>query len=384
MKILFVLEYYLPHLGGVENVFMNLCERLVEKGHKVKIITSRLPDTYKKEIINGVKVERINVPKFMSRYFFPFFSIPKVIKDAKKYDLIHSTTFTAAIPASIASKLTKKKSILTVHEIWINKWNKFTNKGKLSNFIHNILEKLIYKFKFNKYVTVSNATKKELSKIIPEKKILTIHNGHDYKHWDPKKYDGDNIKKGLKLKNNFIYFGYGRPGTSKGFDNLIKAVPKIKEKIPNSKLVLMLSNDITYKKERDELLKLIKKLKIDDNVLILNSVRYNLLPNYIKMADIVVIPSRTEGFGYTCVESCSMNKVVVASNIASLPEVINGKGKLVNVSPEGISKGVIDCYNKKYNTFPNKTFKWEDNVKKHEELYEKLLKNNNHDKYKNN
>ena len=52
MKILFVLEHYLPHLGGVENVFMHLCEGMAEKGHEVKIITSRIQNTSKTEEIN--------------------------------------------------------------------------------------------------------------------------------------------------------------------------------------------------------------------------------------------------------------------------------------------------------------------------------------------
>ena len=131
MKILFVLEFYLPHLGGVENVFKNLCESLVKKGHSVKIITSKLPKTKKKEIINGVQVERICVPKLFNRYFFTFFAIFKTIKELKHYDLVHTTTFTAAFPARIAAKFRNKKSILTVHEVWIDKWKELTNKGNL-------------------------------------------------------------------------------------------------------------------------------------------------------------------------------------------------------------------------------------------------------------
>ena len=60
MNILFVLENYLPHIGGVEVVFKNLSEGLVRLGHDVSIITHRLKGTKRFEIINGAKVYRIN------------------------------------------------------------------------------------------------------------------------------------------------------------------------------------------------------------------------------------------------------------------------------------------------------------------------------------
>ncbi len=42
MKILFVIENYLPHIGGVELVFKNLSEALVKLGHEAIIVTHRL------------------------------------------------------------------------------------------------------------------------------------------------------------------------------------------------------------------------------------------------------------------------------------------------------------------------------------------------------
>ena len=39
MKILFVLENYIPHIGGVEIVFRNLCEGLAKKGEDISIVT---------------------------------------------------------------------------------------------------------------------------------------------------------------------------------------------------------------------------------------------------------------------------------------------------------------------------------------------------------
>lgn len=43
MKILQIVPYYLPYVGGQENYIANLCEYLVKCGHKVIVITSNYP-----------------------------------------------------------------------------------------------------------------------------------------------------------------------------------------------------------------------------------------------------------------------------------------------------------------------------------------------------
>ena len=41
MKILFVLDQYYPHVGGVETLFQNLAENLVKKGNDKKEMSVR-------------------------------------------------------------------------------------------------------------------------------------------------------------------------------------------------------------------------------------------------------------------------------------------------------------------------------------------------------
>ena len=48
MKILFILDLYKPHLGGVEILFENTIERLAIKGHHITILTSQFSDTVSK------------------------------------------------------------------------------------------------------------------------------------------------------------------------------------------------------------------------------------------------------------------------------------------------------------------------------------------------
>ncbi|MBW2996340.1 glycosyltransferase family 4 protein [Candidatus Woesearchaeota archaeon] len=374
MNLLFVLENYFPHVGGVEVVFKNLTEGLVKKGNKVSVVTHRLKGTKKFETINGVKIFRVNC--FHSRYFFTFFSIPKVLKLAKKADIIHTTIFNGAFPAWLASKIVNKKAILSVHEVWVGKWKELTELGKVSSFIHEILERLIYFLKFDKYIVISQSTQRQLiNQGIKKDKIKVVYCGLDYNHWNPKKYDSKKIRRKLDLEKKFVYLFYGRPGVSKGLRYLIKAVPLISKNIPNSKLVAIVSKDKTYIKRYKEILRLIKNLGIQKNIVLIDPVSYKELPNYIKAADCVVVPSLAEGFGFCAAEACAMEKPVVASDTTSLPEVVSGKYVLVKPrNPEEIAKGVEDVFRFKTKQSRLKRFELKDNINGYLGVYKEILR----------
>ena len=372
MKILFVCENYIPHYGGAEVVFKNLAERLVKKGHEVTLVTHQLKNTPRYEVMNGVKVHR--VPCFDNRYLFSFFAVPKVLKLAKDSDVIQTTTFNGAGPAWLAGKIRKKPVVLTVHEIWVGKWRQLTAKGALSSFLHNLLEKAIYTLSYDKYVCVSDATRKALGKAIgkPDKSI-TIHNGFDYKFWK-KKFNRKRVRKELNLEKNFVIFSWGRPGPAKGHEYVLRAMPEIKKKLPNAKCVMMLSNRQNYKKRQKLFNTIIKAHHLQDDVLFLDSVKYEELGDYIKAADCIALPSLSEGFGYAVLEACELGIPVVGTNNASIPEVIWGKYVLVPPrDPEAIAKAVVKISRKQYQKSQKRVFEWKDSVKAYLDVYKKLV-----------
>src|SRR3989344_5339348 len=187
MKILFVCENYYPHYGCAEVLFKNLAEGFVKEGHRVAIVTTLLPGTKRFEEINGVKVHRVYC--LNSRYLFSFLSIPKVLRLAKKADVIQTTTFNGAPPAWLGAKIAKKPVVLTVHEVWVGKWKEVTDFTGMKAAMHDLLERALYLLPFDRYVCVSNATKKDLLQLgINPEKAATIYNGFDYDFWNPKNF----------------------------------------------------------------------------------------------------------------------------------------------------------------------------------------------------
>jgi glycosyltransferase involved in cell wall biosynthesis len=376
MKILFVLENYYPHIGGVETVFENLAKGLAKKGHKVDIITSKIKGTKKEESKDNYKIHRITTPQIGRRYWFSCLAIPAVLKYAENADIIHTTTYNGAPPARIASILSNKPAVITVHEVLGSSWKTAVGINWLSAKLHQFLEKLIIVSKFDCFIAVSNSTKRSLLKCkVKKEKIKVVHNGVDYDLYNPKKYikEKSKIRKKLGLEKNFVYTYYGRPGITKGIDFLINAVPLISKKIPNSRLMLILSK--SPKNRYDYILNLINKLNIRDNITLVEPQRKENLPQYIISSDCVVVPSLSEGFGFTAAEACALNVPVVASNTTSLPEVVSGKYILVEPrNPNAIAKAVEDVYKGKVKSKPKKLFTVNKNVENYLKIYKELIK----------
>lgn len=371
MKILFIIEYYHPHIGGVENVFKNLTEGLVKKGFEVSVLTMLLDNTKKNEIISGVKITRIN--SFKSRYLFTFLAIPTAMKLAKKSDLIHTTTYNATLAAKIAGIFNKKKVIITIHEILGRNW---FNLGisKIKSYVYFFIEKIILSLNFNKYIAVSNSTKRQIiDNNIPSKRIITIHNGINYNHWKKNNRASNNLKKRLNLENNYLLIFYGRPGISKGLFDLVKAIPKVIKDIPNILLYAIVSHDSDNLKEVQKVKDWVKYNQMDKYIEIVPSVKYKDLPIYVNMGDLIVIPSITEGFGFVVVESCALNKIVIASDTTSIPEVISGDYLLFEPkNSEDIAKKIVKAHKGNYITIEKKKFEISTNIEKHIKLYQLL------------
>jgi len=153
VRILFVLENYYPHIGGVETLFKSLCESLVIKGHQVTVFTSRvIAHSERRETINGVEIRR-----FWSgnRYVFTFLSILTIWRLARKHDHVHTTSYNAALPAWIGSQLADRRCTITFHEVWDELWLRLPGMSAIGSRLHRAFEKMILSLSFNKYIGVS-------------------------------------------------------------------------------------------------------------------------------------------------------------------------------------------------------------------------------------
>lgn len=373
MKILIVAEYYAPHIGGVETFFQHLAEGLAADGIEVTVATARLPGTIQHETLNGVHIRRIRVPRIGLRYWFTFFAAFSLWRLVSRFDLVHTTTYNAAFPAWIVTRLRRKKIVITVHEIWGSLWFRAIRMNRVTAALHWLFEQFIIRLGFDVYVGVSEYTKHAIEKIHgTSKNVKRIYHGIDTKMFDPLIHDGAPLKAQLKLDATFSYLYYGRTGWAKGIDTLLEAVPQIVKEVPDSHCILLLSRDPIQPFRAVEAT--IERLGIERNVQLLEPLPRKQLPDILSAVDSVVIPSVSEGFGFTTVESCAMGKPVAVSSAGSLPEVAWGDVHFFEPrDPEGLARAVIAIAKGEHASVPPKRFEWTTAITAYETLYQTLL-----------
>ncbi len=372
MRICFVLEYYYPHTGGAEYMFKSLAEGLCRAGHEVTVLTRRLDGTAPAETVNGVRIVRVRT---LNRYLFTFLSIPRALALARGCDIIQATTYNAAFPAWFAGTVRRIPVVLTVLEVWVDKWRTLTEMSALSAAAHNLLEKMIYRLRFRQYVAISKSTARQLADVgVDPARTKTVYHGFDDDEFRPELYDGGRVRERHGLGDAFLCFSWGRPGVSKGHEYLIQAVPRIVERIPNARFLLMLSARGTHEQRYQYLKGLIDKLGIGQWISLVEPAPRRELGNYLKAADCIIIPSVAEGFGYAVLEACAMGRPVVASNTTSIPEVIGGSYLLVEPkNAKAIAEAVVKISRGEWSSSKVKTFSWEAAVREYVALYESLL-----------
>ncbi|MFC6733707.1 glycosyltransferase family 4 protein [Haladaptatus sp. DYSN1] len=372
MNVLFVLEYYPPHLGGIQIVFENVAERLAARGHHVSVVTSKTEGTPAYEYRNGVHVYRSRVFGPLDRYTFAVTGIPKALSLAKEADIIHTSTWAGCFPAWLARMLRNKPTVMTVHEVFSPVWN-ISDRGFADRTIHKVLERAIYSLSFDRYTTVSGFTKECLVEQGKDPDIVdVVYNGIDDALFDERGVDERLLREQLDLDDTFVYTYYGRPGFSKGVDDLVRAVPAVAAEIPDSTLLLILGKTPPHRFER--IRRLISELGVEDNVTLIDPVPRSDLPHYVGGSDCVVIPSLQEGFGFTAAEASALGVPVVATTAGSLPEVVSGTHCLVEPqNPASIAQGIVDVYHGKAAETPRKTFDWDRTVDAYLAVYESVL-----------
>jgi D-inositol-3-phosphate glycosyltransferase len=378
MKICFIIEYYHPHIGGAEVLFQNLAEGLVRSGHECEVVTCRLPGTPRQEVLNGVTVHRVWVPRRGDRYWFTLLSLPAAWERAKKADLIHTMTYNGAFSAWVLSKVLRKPVVMSAHEVIGEKWYRI-GINPVSAFLFRTLERCVLVLSYDAYSCISKNTMKAIEAFgIDASKLFLAYPGIDHALFDPGRNGKSRsvIRERLGLnKDAFVYIFYGRPGFVKGVEFLVRAAPHIREKVPGSTLLLVLSRKPEPGYQR--VLELIRTLGLEPgrDVIVHDTVARDELPGFIQASDCVVVPSLNEGFGFTCAEACAMGKPVVATKAGSLPEVISGKYVLVEPADAGaLAEGVIAVHDKRYAVSEKKNFSWDDYVARHVEAYERLLR----------
>ena len=307
MKVAFVCPRYYPYIGGIEKRLKEVCERLVKKGFEIDVLTTDPSGKLRvEEVINGVRIKRFKALAPNESYYFSPALRRYLKRYAKNYEIIDAHSY-HALPALYAAEAKyNNKLIFTPH---------FHGRGH--TFIRNLLHipyRLIARKIFEKADAIICHSKyeQELVKMtfgIEDNKFVLIPSGID-----PQEFQG--IEK-PKVKRGKMILYVGRLEKYKGVEYLVRVLPKL-----NGEFFLTIIGTGPYKKN---LVKLIKKLKLQDRVILHESLpRSELIKKYAE-ADVFVILSKYEAFCVSVAEALASKTPCIVANTSALREWIDNE-----------------------------------------------------------
>jgi alpha-maltose-1-phosphate synthase len=171
--------------------------------------------------------------------------------------------------------------------------------------------------------------------------IQVCHIGYDPETFYPTN-DLESIKKlrgllGIQDDEKMI-FTAGGDVTSKGAQEMFRAIAKINDKFPNWKYVLKTYESFSAEDHGHEEEDLIEELGLDKNRIIYLQGKYSpeFMASLLNACDIYAAPSRLEGFGMIQVEAMACGKPIISINVGGPKDtVVHEKtGYLVDVETE--------------------------------------------------
>ncbi|CEG11088.1 Mannosyltransferase [groundwater metagenome] len=302
---------------------------------------------YERDIYEGIKdkvnfniisMNSLNFPvgRTLSRNLSLYFLYTIYLKLKIKNDAIkHITTQKNAFVLNV---INPEKSIVTCHDIIPHMFNEFSG---VRRFLFDLSVKGMRKA--DKIIAVSESTKRDLINYLnfPEDKIKVVYESINTDKFKP----ADNAREKLKKKGFdfgdgriILYVGLDKP--TKNIPELIKAFYKLKKVVTDVKLIKV--GGYEWKSERIKILDLIKDLNLEKDILFFENVSGEVLPLFYSASDVFVFPSLYEGFGLPPLEAMACGCPVIASNKASIPEVVGDAGILVEPDEDNLFKSMFN------------------------------------------
>ena len=233
------------------------------------------------------------------------------------------------------SQRIKSKLVLHLHNDLLN------NESKLHHEILNSLHKVL---------TVSDYIKSRICTIKETDKVSTVHNGIDLQRFTTQVQSGINREMLGLSQDDFVLLFSGRINKDKGVSELIDAMLELKD-IPKIKLLILGSTFFGDASNDDDFVKALKTKTtcIADRISFTGFIPYSQMPNYLKLADVAVIPSIWDDpFPTTVLEAQAMGLPIITTTRGGIPEEVTNQNAILLNTDEHIvdhlSSAIMDLY----------------------------------------
>jgi len=347
MKICMLIRSMPAHgVGGMEDHAISLSRALIQRGHSVDIITTRHPNGIDHEDIDGVRIHYLE-HTWPRRYFGGWWneSVRKVLNLHKnlEFDVLHSQSAGAfaVIKRGINYNL-GLPIVVSLHGTAVNEMRSKLNIGlpltqplvalrNIASFLKYVdMFYRIERFYIPRADAVIATSNEQLSMIqkyyrVEKERIHLVYNGIDVDHFSPKLTSIESSEK----ESNLLILAVARLVEDKGIENIIKAMPLIKKKVPGARLKIVGDG-----RQRQYLEGLVDHFGLSSSVSFTGYVAYAQLPDHYRNCKVFVNPTiRSNGYDLTILQAMACSCPVVLSNIGSIPTVAKNEFNSLLIDP---------------------------------------------------
>jgi len=327
MKILMSLTYYYPHWTGLTAYAQRLAEGLARRGHQVTVLSCRFrKDLAREENHNGVRILRLDSLRVLRRL-------------VREHDVVQThTPLLETFMVGSSAHAAGRKMLMTHHGDLVmpsGLWNQFVQMtvGYLLNRGASSADAI--SIHSQDYADNSSYLRPYLDKvdaIYPPTEIP-----------EPQPEAVSAWRRELGLDGAKLVGFAGRFVEEKGFDYLLKAIPRVVEAYPDVKFVYAGDHQVAYEDFYGRCQQLIDANGEHVAMVGLITDRQRLA-NFYGMCDVFALPSRTDCFPSVQIESLYCGTPLVSTDIPGAREVlrVTGMGELVAPRNEdALAQGLI-------------------------------------------
>jgi glycosyltransferase involved in cell wall biosynthesis/ubiquinone/menaquinone biosynthesis C-methylase UbiE len=344
MKILVTLTFYHPHWTGLTAYAKRMAEGLAARGHTVTVLTSQYSaELPREEVINGVRVVRLPYITRVSRtVVMPSFptTIARLIAE---HDIVHIHTPMPELALITAIARARGKPSVVTHQGdvvmpagLLNQAIQLAMDSTMTLGNHLSSRVVVHSGDYGRHSKFLAPIVHKLDAIYPPVELP-----------EPQLDAVAAWRRELGLEGKKLVGFAGRFVEEKGFDYLLRAVPLIRDRLPEAHFVYAGETNVVYEPFFERWRHLLEQYQDAISVLglILDPQK---MANFYAMCDLFALPSRTDCFPSVQIEALLSGTPLVAADIPGAREVVRvtGMGRLVEPrNPQALAEGIVAVLN---------------------------------------